>query len=384
MDDKATSVAMDRTVDLMKLRLPYLEQEINNNDMQPSSSLRKIPNTMSSKITQNTPRTSHVDSNSETGHRYGSPQKQRQKFIVRASSNEKINQQVHDELSDRDASSMRSFRRRKKREDRPMDTKSMIMARYADRALFLDGKKLQDSLGVRPVTQHKKKRNSKTTEKLPLPIAKSVTDMSGQPAFSTIHRSKTELEIIDQATEMLKESGFTKQNVLQQDIEKLSKGLSSMYLSDYGIHRERTKDTAGMSQQKRLLPPDRLDDELETTAEKHIYMCQIPSLMSRGSQARRSIHSLRRTITPRTGRYGLESGGYLLSDTLDSYGSDSNSRVTSPRKLVHDQHQDGLRKKGFHSSLDNLPIKPHRREVVPDIDIQSTAIPLLVTTKRIM
>ena len=143
-----------------------------------------------------------------------------------------------------------------------------------------------------------------------------------------LHRTRTEIEIVTQAKQMLAAVGVAGASLLQSDVERLSRGLSGLYLSDFGLHEERLASDVGMTQQK---PPlqgaQQVQADIAHTANKHIYMCQIPSQITRASPAGVHVCGLRSRLAP-ADQYRHTYRGKVNSRSDASF---NHSMQTSPR-----------------------------------------------------
>lgn len=352
MEDKGTSVGLDKSVDLMKCRLPYLEKQLTDiNDHLAKSSLKRRNSTIA-RLTYHSHRALHIENVSDSFYKSGGDGKPRGRFLVGTGNVQKMQQQMNDELDNISQSSSYASTKQGSRSDTiSMLTRSNSMGRYSHRSLSLYGHTYGKQGNVH---QHNKNLHNSV---------KVNSDTGDLPAFSKTFRSKNELQVLDHAKQMLKDPRTNQVNDTKK--ERINKGIS----------------TPSTSASQSLL---QTDEHLQSTAQKHIYMCQIPSLLSRGSKARHTIRGYLRTITP-------QSGSRRLLETAGNYDDcPPPSRGSSPRKplLVLTENstlhlQDRyLGKKSYYRSMDSINLS--MKEGIPSINIEGSLIPVHMTSKRIM
>ena len=352
MQDKGTSVGLDISEDLLRVRLPYLDNELSTVRMLQRSQTM-LPSTRRSYVT---PRRQQVDLKPKTSSSGG-------KLTLQTVKQDKVQS-----TGDKSAST----------EHLPALPSSTTRVLYDDRNLFLDGMPFMG----RSATQTPRDK-TKPSDKVATMynISNTGLEFYGKPNFSQLYRTRSELEIIEQAKQMLAESGFEDDQLLKQDVEKLGKGISSLYLSDFGLHNERLAETSGMSLHKRLLPADNIEEEVQNMALKHIYMSQIPSLITRNSPARRSVASFRNTMRPH--------GYRKIQRSFDRNDDSRRGRrnMNSPRKLGSEKsyvHEASLSKRTPFHSVENLTDIHTDKMLQTAIDIQGTPVSVHMTSKRIL
>ena len=338
--DAATDVGMDTSVDLIKYRLPYLESEL-------TAGSKDALLTMTSHAQHEMMARMKLGSN-RTSPRGSRPSTKNSGTTTQASAAGAptppvpfLPQAILDSLS--------LGVRKQLPQDRGDNKLPTLLSRdnsdFGEKGFKLTGIGLSRSQSVRdsstpttrplarsPITRQAKSlsfnrgysrgpvpRTPATRPAPRTPASRGSSRHSSRSEFIQLHRSRTELEVMEQAKQLLSGSGLDGAGLLQQDVARLGRGLSTLYLSDYGLSEARVSDTAGMSQHKHV--PHNVTDiphDIETTAERHIYMCQIPSLMTRTSVAGARVRNLRARLNPRASRGTRQLDGRFMDDKLET------------------------------------------------------------------
>ena len=120
---------------------------------------------------------------------------------------------------------------------------------------------------------------------------------------------------------------------------------SSFVNSEFGFRSERLHENAGMSLQKHFYDKKAVKKDFAKTAQRHIYMCQSPSMVGRGSRADTGVQGLKRTLRPRA-QYdnavcGAVSPGcdYHSVDAVHSCSITQKTKTNRPGEESSPQHK---------------------------------------------
>ena len=145
--------------------------------------------------------------------------------------------------------------------------------------------------------------------------------------YIQLQRSRTEAEIVQQAKQLLNQAGIDGNSLPRHDITRLERGVTTLFLADDGLqHKDRISEVTSnkyLAQQQKRNDDDvtrrrDMPRDLETTAERHIYMCQIPSQINRTSVAGAHVRNLRARLNTRLARGARQLDGRFVESQLDT------------------------------------------------------------------